>query len=332
MGRRLLGRQGRWIAPAHDLLVASVSLPAALVLRVGTEHVPDYFDFLSYGTPLFCVIAAGVFPRCGLYKGLWRYASLADLAAIVKGAVISVLLFVVLVFVFERVEGLPRSVPVIQVLCLILLLGGSRFLRRALPHGQRAPIRRAQNTIPILLVGAGEGAVLLIRCLKSSGPTAPYGIVGIVDLTDEHIGRSVLNVPILGTVHQLSEVLKRLNADCKRPHRIVLTTDMSGAQLIELQKKADHEHVPLARLPSLTQFRTASLDGRVDLHPIAVEDLLRRPQVALDGDGIDRLIEGRRILITGAGGSIGGELSRQIALRQPLELVLLDSSEPGYPG
>src|SRR5512132_4426691 len=126
MGWLCLGRRGRWIAPAHDLFVASVSLPAALVLRVGTEHVRDYFDFLSYGAPLFCAIAAGVFPHCGLYKGLWRYASLADLGAVVKGAAISVLLFVVLVFIFQGLEGLPRSVPVIQVLCLIVLLGASR--------------------------------------------------------------------------------------------------------------------------------------------------------------------------------------------------------------
>src|SRR5512132_2711489 len=109
-GAAVMPRRRQWFAPAHDLFVASVSLPAALVLRVGTEHLPDYFNFLSYGTPLFCAIAAGVFPRCGLYKGLWRYASLADLTAIVKGAAISVLLFVVLVFIFERVEGLPRSV------------------------------------------------------------------------------------------------------------------------------------------------------------------------------------------------------------------------------
>ena len=313
--------------PVHDLFVASVSLPAALVLRVGTEHVPDYCDFLRYGTPLFCAITACVFLHCGLYKGLWRYASLADLTAIVKGAAISVLLFVVFVFIFGRLEGLPRSVPVIQMLCLIVLLGASRFLRRALRDWQMARSSGALNNIPILLVGAQEGATLLIRSLNSSATTAPYHVVGVVDLTDEHITRSVLNVPILGTVHQLSGVLKRLTADGKRPHRIVLTTDLAGAPLIELQKEANHAHIPLARLPSLTQFRTMSLDGRIDLQPIAVEDLLRRPQVALNQDTIHGLIEGRRVLITGAGGSIGAELSRQIALRRPLELVLFESSE-----
>jgi FlaA1/EpsC-like NDP-sugar epimerase len=154
------------------LLAASASLPLALLLRVGTEHLPDYSTFLSYGTPLFCAIAAGVFPHCGLYQGLWRYVSLPDLAAIVKGATISVLLFVVLAFIFERVQELPRSVPVIQVLCLITLLGASRFLRRALleahlavdpgdrSHPRRHPDRRRRRRRLVTTFGARRRSII----------------------------------------------------------------------------------------------------------------------------------------------------------------------------
>jgi O-antigen biosynthesis protein WbqV len=228
-----------------------------------------------------------------------------------------------------RLGEIPRSAPIIQLMCLVALLSGSRLLRRAFAEGEirRRLDRNSPGNAPILLIGAGEGASLLIRALKHGIGGAPCRVVGIVDLTGNNSGRHVLGVPILGGLAQLDRILERLSLSKRMPGRIVLTVPLAGAQIQEIQAKANALNVALSRMPSLTEFKAARADGRLDLRPIAMEDLLHRPQVQLNEAAIDRMIEGGRALVTGAGGSIGAELCRQIAKRNPAELTLLDASE-----
>ncbi len=319
----------RLIARIHDVLIAALSLPLALVLRVGLDTLPAYGDVLAFAVPLYTVIAALVFLQCRIYDGLWRYTSLYDLRAIVQGAALSVLAFVLVLFAIGRLGEIPRSAPIIQFMCLVALLSGSRLLRRAFAEGdiRRRLDRNSPGSAPILLIGAGEGASLLIRALKHGIGGALCQVVGIVDLTANNSGRHVLGVPILGGLAQLDRILERLSLSKRMPGRIVLTMPLDGAQIQEIQTRANVLNVTLSRMPSLTEFQAARNDGRLDLRPIAMEDLLHRPQAQLNEAAIDRMIEGGRALVTGAGGSIGAELCRQIAKRNPAEITLLDASE-----
>ena len=135
-------------------------------------------------------------------------------------------------------------------------------------------------------------------------------------------------MPVLGTIDRLEAVVARLDQRGKRPEKLIITAqNLSGEQVRKLLDRADALAIPLARLPKLTDFRRNLDNPDRALEPIALEDLLGRPQAVLDRDGMARLIHARRVLVTGAGGSIGAELARQIAAFSPSRLVLLDNSE-----
>jgi O-antigen biosynthesis protein WbqV len=190
--------------------------------------------------------------------------------------------------------------------------------------------RGAAKGLPVLLVGACDGAALFIRAMRSE-PEAPYRVVGILDDGTDNVGRSIHGVPVLDTVERMAAAVGRLRAKGQPPCKLIIANPagarLKGPALRRLLDQAEALGMTVARLPSLVEFKEAADDGRFELRPIALEDLLSRPQAALDRAAIDRLVAGRRILISGAGGTIGGELARQIAALQPAELVLLDSSE-----
>jgi O-antigen biosynthesis protein WbqV len=181
----------------------------------------------------------------------------------------------------------------------------------------------------VLLIGACDGAAQFIRAM-SSDRDAPYRVVGVLDEIGNYLNRSIHNVPVLDTVDQLERVIDRLPLE-NRPRKLIIasqTTDhLKGRSLRRLLDQAEKRGLTVARLPSLVEFKVAADDGKIDLRPIALEDLLSRSQAVLDRQAIDQLIGGRRVLVTGAGGTIGGELARQIAVLGPAEMILLDHCE-----
>ena len=146
--------------------------------------------------------------------------------------------------------------------------------------------------------------------------------------TPSRVGRQFYGVPVLGTIDSLEKIVADLDRRGRRPHKLVITTHgMSGAEIRRLLDRADALAIPLARLPRLTEFQQTRAEPARFVEPIAIEDLLGRPQAVLDREAMARLIRGRRVLVTGAGGTIGSELARQIAAFAPARLILLDSSE-----
>ena len=315
----------------HDLVIACLSLPFALYLRLGSDFFEASGDVLLYGSPAFAALAGVTFHASGMYRGVWRYASMSDLMAVVKSATVAVLVFMPLMFLVNRLTDVPRSVPVIQWLVLIVLLGGPRFAYRLLQDGQwRLLPNREVKGLPVLLVGACDGAELFIRAMRGDRE-APYRVVGILDDGTNRVGQGIHGVPVLDTVERLAIAFDRLKAQSSPPCKLIIAnpagTRLKGPALRQLLDQAESLGMTVARLPSLVEFKEADDAVKIELRPIALEDLLGRPQAALDRAAIDRLIAGRRILISGAGGTIGGELARQIAALQPVQLVLLDSCE-----
>src|SRR5919106_2334919 len=315
----------------HDAIVACLPVSLAFYPRRGKGAFPLAPADVALMTASFLAISASSFTFFGVYRGVWRYASLGDLMVIVKATTVAVVLFIACMYLFKQLDSIPRSVPVIQWFLLVVVLGGSRFSYRLFRHQHQALAPRDQPAapIPVLLVGACEGAEQFIRATKAD-PNAPYKVVGVVDDHAEFQGRFIHGVPVLGMCDELTAVLARLASRGVRPQRLIMadaTGKRNDAATQEMLHTAERLGLTAACLPRLTDFRDTPKDGEIDLQPIALEDLLGRPQAPLDREAISRLIAGRRILITGAGGTIGSELTRQIAALRPVELTLVDFSE-----
>ena len=317
-----------YIAYAHDVFMAAVSFVLALYLRLGDQILYYSQSLLLEGTILFTAVSAVVFWFMGLYRGVWLYASVNDLLAIARATSVAILAFLLIMFLWTRLETLPRSLLVIDWFVLLALLGGPRFLYRWFKD-RRIDLRiqgQGVDRVPVLLAGSGDGAELFIRHLARTA-NAPYRVAGILTERAARVGRQIHGVSVLGTLDQLGAVVDGLSPSHDRPQRVILTKDdLDGAVVRQLLDAADACGMTLARLPKLTALKSGIADG-LEIRPVAVEDLLGRPQTAFDRDAMRGLIAGRRVLITGAGGSIGSELVRQVAEHGPVELALLDSSE-----
>ncbi len=252
-----------------------------------------------------------------------RFAGIEDLLAVVGGSIASAVLFALLL----TGAGFPLptpTFPVVHALLLIVALGAPRVLYRIRPG--RA--RRASDAQPVLLAGAGEGADLFMRALEFREGRRRFRVIGLLSRSEGQGGRRIHGQPILGSVDQAGAVLQRLRAENRLPHAVVVTDgDLSGPRLARLLAQADDEGVPVRRAPRPTALQSAPGTTGLELAPVAIEDLLNRPQVPLDRDGMARLVHGRRVLVTGAGGTIGSELARQVAGLEPSLLVLLDNGE-----
>jgi FlaA1/EpsC-like NDP-sugar epimerase len=310
-------------------MMAALSVVVSLYLRLGG-------DIVNYKPPLtityilsFTLIAASVFLLTGLYRGIWRFASLPDLFNIARAVTLTVAIFLPVMFVLTRLEALPRSTLLIDWFVLIALLGAPRLAYRLFKdRGLDHIFERAKHpSVPVLLISTKDGADTFIREMTRD-PRAVYRVVGVLADTPSRVGREIYRVPVLGTIDALEAVVEQLDRRGKRPQKLLVTAqNFSGAQIRGLLERADALAIPLARLPRLTDFRRNLDKAERAVEPIALEDLLGRPQAVLDRDGMARLIAGRRVLVTGAGGTIGAELTRQIAALSPGRLVLLDNGE-----
>ncbi|HZK89714.1 MAG TPA: nucleoside-diphosphate sugar epimerase/dehydratase [Stellaceae bacterium] len=318
-----------FLAFLHDVAMAALSFGIASFLRLGDELWRYEPRFTIFYAVTFTGIAAAAFLLTGLYRGIWRYASLPDLFNIVKAATLTVLVFLPVMFIFTRLETLPRSTLLINWLVLIALLGGPRlgyrlFKDRGLDHMmERAGGLQA---VPVLLVSARDGADTFIRETVRDR-SAVYRVLGVLSDTRSRVGREIYGVPVLGTIDELETVVARLDRRGTRPQKLIVTTQgLDGAALRGLLERADALAIPLARLPRATELRQGLADADT-IEPIAIEDLLGRPQAVLDREAMARLIRGRRVLVTGAGGTIGSELARQLAALAPERLILFDNGE-----
>ena len=315
------------IAFAHDLAMAALAYVLSLWLRFGEDFSRQETTPIIGGALLFTLIAAGVFRGFGLYRGIWRFASFPDLARIVRAATLIVLIFLAAMFVVTRLQDIPRSAIVIAWFVMILLLAGPRIIYRLAKDGRfdLNPDAADPNRVPVLLIGAATEAERFMEASERAG--SPYRVVGLVDETGTRRGRAIRGVEVLGSIDELTLVVDQLAARERKPQRLVVTrAEFAGPRLEKLLDEADRLGIAVARLPRITELRTAA-QAKLDVRPIAIEDLLGRPQAVLDRAPVRALIAGRRVMLTGAGGSIGSELARQIAELEPAELVLLDSSE-----
>ena len=319
----------------HDILMAVASLFLALWLRIGWTSVEGYHDALGLAAPTLVAIAGVTFFAFGLYRAVWRYVSADDLASIVKAVTICIAVFTLVMAFAGQFGPLPRSVPLIQWFVLIILLGGMRLAYRQIRYDKAGHSRwlkaRTQNDrrTPVLLAGISHESAHFIRALQGD-PDAGCRVAAILDDRKlEMRGRSIHGARVLGALHDLAEVIAQLTKAGDRPHKVIVgqPSGRLDDSMLALIEEAQKLGVPVARLPSLVDFKTAVRKDSLELRAIALEDLLERPQASLDLEAMTKLVAGKRVLVTGAGGTIGSELARQIAGLEPAELTLLENSE-----
>ncbi len=308
----------------HDTLAAGLSFMVALYLRWSDAMWVHAADYVWPGMLLCAAITLGMVLLTRLYRRLWRYVSLKDLFTIGKITIAALGCFYGLLFLTMRLELLPRSVPLLHAMVLVTLLAAPRVLIRAF-HEKRLALPH-ERQIPVLLIGATADAELFIReSLRS--PSFSYRVVGVVATTPEHAGRNINHVRVYGTTEELSTVLRKLRRKDEAPQRMVLTDPLlEGGQVRTLLEIAEREGVPLARMPRLANLAQGDGD-KFDIKPVAVEDILGRPQARLDWEAMRAMVMDKTVLITGAGGSIGSELVRQVTGFHPRALILVDNGE-----
>ncbi len=317
----------QFVAFVHDLTMAALSFVLALGLRLGSDAWPRLIEHLLPALVIFTVVSGIIFLFTGLYRGMWRYASMNDLLAIVKAVTLVLLIFLPVTFLLTRLDAVPRSVLVINWFVLIALLGAPRMLYRIFKDRSMGHVfeRDVHLRIPVFLIGTGDAAEVFIREMARNRD-APYEVVGLLDEKGTRVGRRIHGIPVLGPLNEIEAVLERVQGRNRMPQRYVLTKRLPREDIEALLDVADAHGATIAQMPRLTEF-TGGAAGELEVHPVAIEDLLGRTQARLDRGAMRRLIEGRRVLVTGAGGSIGAELVRQLAAFQPAHLTLLDQSE-----
>jgi FlaA1/EpsC-like NDP-sugar epimerase len=322
----------RWIAFSHDIVMAALAFTLALYLRLGDDALRLPHDVLFLSTGLFTVTCGVVFLASGLYRGIWAFASLRDLLQIFRASSLAIAVFALFAFAVSRLEGVPRTAPFIAWFILIAGLGGPRMAFRVLRDRRLSALweRSGGGRVNVVLLGVGDEADLFIRAVHGN-PQSPFRIVGAIGENDRRVGRLLHGVEVLGSLDRLASIIEMLRRKDRAPSRLILTRSMqrlSGAMTSDLLEQCAALGLSLSRLPALTELRDDFGSGEpVRDQPIALEDLLGRPETVLNRQAIDSLVHERRILITGAGGSIGSELVRQIAALGPSHLSLLDSSE-----
>ena len=301
---------------ALQLAFAVLSNWVAFLIQFDWHLPPDARELFWEALLWLVAIRAAAFIIFRLNEGLWRYTSIYDARAIAGAVAASSLAYFAAALMPFGPPLFPLSVFVVDAMVLTLLLGSVRLTRRLVAEGWHA--RKGKR---MLIFGAGDAGELIVRDMKNSRHSR-YQPIGFVDDDAQKVGHRIHGVPVLGTRADLPRILKSY-----RPHEVLLAIPHAEPVAVRsIVKTLEPFKIPIKTLPNLGDL----IDGRTELSQIrslSVEDLLTRAPIGLARDPLKHLIGGRRVMVTGAGGSIGSELCRQIARLKPASLVMFERYE-----
>jgi FlaA1/EpsC-like NDP-sugar epimerase len=285
-------------------------------LQTNPSSLTSVYSFSALA--LLAIVQISCFYYFKIYRGLWRFASLNDVVRIIKSVCTAVILIIPVFYTMSILHYIPRSVfPLYAIILTTFLCGGRLIVRlqwdRPNTQGKNVEIKK------VLVIGAGLAGEGLIRDLKRFGYYKP---VGIVDDNTSKRGLEIHGVRVLGTIEQISEIVNRHQVDLI----FIAIPSANSAVMRRIVQLCEQTKVAFRTLPSILALAA----GRVEvnaLRPVNIEDLLGRDQVVLEWEKIADSIFGRRVLVTGGGGSIGSELCRQIIALSPKRLAIVENSE-----
>ena len=307
---------------AADAVMIAAAWYLAFQLRFDFEVPPWYERMLRETLWLVLAIKLVVFVAFGFYQRWWRYVSTRDMWRALLGVGVGSVITVVAVYFFYPVEQfrLPRGVALVDPLLLLAFVAGSRLLARTLIERPKSGlVARGKE---VLIVGAGDAGQLILRELQRS-KVLEYTPIGLVDDDPRMRGMRLHGVRVLGPTSNLRTILRN-----NRPDEVLIAIPSApGETRQRVVEIAREENVPVKTLPGLYELLQGDLDLARQIRPVQVEDLLGREPVEVDFAAITSYLQGQTVVVTGAGGSIGSELCRQIARADPARIVLVDQSE-----
>ena len=307
-----------WLAFAHDVCAAALAWIGMYWLRVSLDLREPFAIDLIFALAWIVPVQAAIFLALGLYRGLWRYASIVDLQRIVLAACLGAVLIPVGLVMLQLQTIVPRSVLVLYPIVLIFLMAGSRFAYRSWKeHRLYSPLAALGE--PVLIAGAGEAGARLAEELARS---RQWRVVGLLDDDPSKQGRQLRNVSVLGPIAELGTWVRRYGV-----RKVIIALPSANhavrRRVAELCAAARVEALTVPSYDDLISGRSAL----TTLRNVELDDLVGRDPVVLDNAGLAEWLGNRVVMVTGAGGSIGAELCRQIARFRPAKLVLFDVSE-----
>ncbi|MEW9570485.1 polysaccharide biosynthesis protein [Rhodanobacter sp. Si-c] len=316
--RRLIGIiHPRVAVMLHDLAMAALAWWVAKLLRYAVRP-EDVVHFRWFEFPVVLLAQGLIFRWTGLYKGVWRFASLPDLWNILRAVVLGSAAAWLLLSMFDRLEGVPRSMLLLYPVVLAIVLGVPRLAYRYWKDSRRG-MTGVHSVRRVMILGADRAGEVLSRDLHRDGG---YMVVGFLDDRPALRGASINGCPVLGQFDQLPEIAREAAVE-------MLLIALPAASVSEMRRVValcDASGLPYRTIPRLEDV----VAGRAqfnEIKEVAIEDLLGRDAVELDWTAIRETISGRRVLVTGGGGSIGSELCRQVARLGAQSLVVVDHSE-----
>ncbi len=308
------------LALFHDALAAGAAWYCAYLLRFNfdlpTNHQTVMLEVLWLVVPIQII----AFVSFGLYKGTWRFASLLDLRRIFFAVTVAIFGILTLSLMFDNSLNVPRSVLILDPILLVLMMGGSRFIYRIMKEYHFFSYASKKGE-PLIIIGAGVPAIALVKDLAKS---SRWWVAGLLDDDQLMHGREILGIKVQGNILSMVKVAARFNAR----HVIIALPFADNTQRRYILDLANRSGLHVLTVPSTEDLMSGRLNVS-QIRRVEVEDLLGRDAVNLDSTGLAEQIKGQSIFVSGAGGSIGSELCRQIIKFQPRELICLDISELG---
>jgi FlaA1/EpsC-like NDP-sugar epimerase len=316
----LLLKYRRALVVLLHLALVVVASYTAFLLRFDGLIPANYLAVYLQALPWLIVVRMVTFAPFKLYEGLWRYAGIWDLRNIIIGVVASSGLFYQVAIWRIASPTYPRSILVIDSVLLIVAMGGTRLGRRLVHE-----LTRGERSKRVLVLGAGDAGERIVRDMRGSADS-PYEPIGFVDDDQAKVGMRIHGIPVLGTRASLSALIELYN-----PAELLVAIPSAGAAFItEVVRTLEPYKIPIKTLPNVRELANGALISQI--RTLKIEDLLERAPIGLETKSLNRLIRGKRVLITGAGGSIGSELCYQVAALEPQALMLLDRYENGLFG
>jgi len=310
---------GRKVAViGHDLVMVSLAWLLAYLIRF--NFAPADVSWDSYFATLPIVLAAqgAVLWFTGLYRGVWRFASIPDLWNITRAVLIGALVVSLSLFLYNRLQGVPRTILVLYPIFLVLMLGAPRLLYRMWKdHGLNS--RFVPEAKRVLILGAGRAGEMLVRDMRRESEYKP---VGFLDDSPRLKGAKLHGLPVVGAIDKLKVAVAENGIDLV----MIAMPSASSTQMRRVVALCEQAEVTFRTLPRL-QDLVSGHSALKEMREVAIDDLLGRDPVALDWKHVSESLAGKTVLVSGGGGSIGSELCRQISKLGPSTLILLEQSE-----
>ena len=295
-----------------------VTYYASFLLRLDANLDPAMRSVFWQTLPLILLVKLVLSYRFGLLHGWWRYVGMSDLLDISKASFVSSCILFCVILGIMRPAGYPRSVIPIDLVLTIMVVGGARFAVRA--YTERARSYGTQRDT--LIIGAGMAGSAIMRELKQN-PNSNYNAVGFVDDDPSKKGMKIHGTKVLGSTDQLNELIVRHGIECV----LIAIPSAQGPEIAQIVHKVRECRVEFKILPTISELIDKPSSPVNQVRKLRLEDLLNRRPVQLDFQQITAKLTGKTVLVTGAGGSIGSELVRQLARVNPRQLVLFERSE-----